>query len=115
MKASSDSSENQLMVTLCHACDKMDKIRDEFDHEGVVLHINKRMIETWDVYTALTKLVSGSITVDDRGNGTVQLINRGEFIHTTNDTYKLTTITIHPDKSEDAIPGICQHLVTGFF
>lgn len=55
------------------------------------------------MYIALTKLVSGSIKVDDRGNGTVQLINRGKFIHTTNDTYKLTTITIHPDKSEDAI------------
>jgi hypothetical protein len=90
--ASSVSSENRLMVTLCHACDTTDKIRSAFDHEGVVLHINKRMIETWYVYLALTKLVGGSIRVNDYGNGTVQLIKRGEFIHTANDTYELTTI-----------------------
>jgi hypothetical protein len=107
------SSEYRLMVTLCHACDTADKIRGAFDHEGVILHINKRMVETWYVYLALTKLVGGSIRVNDYGNGTVQLINRSEFIHTAND--ELTTIKIHPDKPEDAIAVMCPNLVTGFF
>jgi hypothetical protein len=110
------SSEYRLMVTLCHTCDTTDKIvRGAFEHEGVMLHINKRMIETWYVYLALTKLVSGSIRVNDYGNGTVQLINRSEFIPTANDTDELTTIKFHPDKPEDAIAVMCPHLVTGFF
>jgi hypothetical protein len=67
------------------------------------------------VYLALTKLVAGSIRVDDYSNGTVQLINRSEFIHTANDMYELTIIQIHPDKPEDAITVICPHLFTGFF
>jgi hypothetical protein len=60
----------------------------------MIMHINRRMIETWYVYMALTKLVGESIEVDDYGNGTIQLINRGEFIRTANDTYELTTIKI---------------------
>ncbi|KAL9634442.1 MAG: hypothetical protein Q9164_004088 [Protoblastenia rupestris] len=113
--ASSDSGGNWLMVTLCHACDRTDQIRDAFSHEGVILHINKRMIETWYVYLALTRLVDGSIRMNDDGNGTVQLVNRGKFIHNTNATYELKTIKIHPDRPEDVIPEVCQHLVTGFF
>jgi hypothetical protein len=62
--------------------------------KGMIMHINRRMIETWYVYMALTKLVGESIEVDDYGNGTIQLINRGEFIRTANDTYELTTIKI---------------------
>jgi hypothetical protein len=81
---SDESSEHELMVTLCHVCDPKDKIRSAFESEGVLFHINKRMIETWYVYLALTRLVSGSILVKDHGNGTVQLINRGEFMHTEN-------------------------------
>jgi hypothetical protein len=59
--------------------------------------------------------VGGSIKVNDYGNGTVQLINRGEFIHTADETYDLTTIKIYPDNPEDALPEMYQHLVTGFF
>ena len=53
--------------------------------------------------------------VDDYGNGTIQLLNRGEFIHTANVTYELTTIKIHPDSPEDATALMCPHLITGFF
>jgi hypothetical protein len=76
------------MITMCRTSDETDKIRNmsAFDDKG--------MIETWYVCMALTKLVGESIKVDDYGNGTIQLINRGEFIHTANYTYELTTIKI---------------------
>ena len=108
-----DRSNHELMITLCHMCDPTDKIRGTFDDEGLVIKINKRMIETWYVYAALTKLVNGAIRVEDRV-GKVQLVNRGEFIHTGKDTYELMTIEIYPDSPEDAIPAMCQHR-TGFF
>ena len=113
LMASSDSGEYRLMVTLCHTCDPMDKIRGAVDLEGVMLHINKRMIKTWCVYLAL--IVGGSIKMDEYGDGKVQVINRGEFVHSANNTYELTTIKIDPDKPEDETTVMCSHLVTGFF
>ena len=67
------SSKYRLMVTMCRTCDETDKIRkmNAFDDKGMIMHINRRMIETWYVYMALTKLVGESIKVNDYGNGTI--------------------------------------------
>jgi len=115
LMGSSDSNEHELMVTVYYACDQTDKIRGAFDHKGLIFNINKRMIETWYVYLTLRKLVNKIIRVKNYGNGTVQLINKGKFIHNGNNMYELTTINIHPDNPEGAIAVMCQHLVSGFF
>jgi len=67
------SSKYRLMVTMCRTCDETDKIRNvsAFDDKGMIMHINRRMIETWYVYMALKKLVGESIKVDDYGNCTI--------------------------------------------
>ena len=111
---SSDHCNHELMITRCHMCDPMDKIRGTIDDEGLVMNIQKRMIETWYVYVALEKLVEGSVRVKDGGFGKVQLMKRGEFIYTGNDTYELMTVEILPDSPEAAIAAMCQHR-TGFF
>jgi hypothetical protein len=60
------------------------------------------------------KLEGESVQVDDYGNFMIQLINRGEFIQATNDTYELTTIKIHLKQPLRMRPHLCPQLVTGF-
>ena len=81
----------------------------------MVVHINRRKIESWHVYTALTRLVGKSIEVNVNGDATIRLTNRDEFIESATDAFKLTTVQIHPDDPEEAIVTICPYLVTGFF
>jgi hypothetical protein len=99
------SSKHRLNVTLGRL----------HDDEGMIMHINMRMIESWYVYTALTRLVGETIEVYERGNDTIKLINRDEFIHTGRETYELTIIEIRPDEPKDANALTFPHLVTGFF
>lgn len=97
------------MVTLYYTYDSTDKIKGAFDYEGLVVNINKRIIETWYVYLTLTKLVNGSIRVKNYSNGIIQLIKKGEFIYLKNDTYELTIINFHLDYPEDANAAIYQY------
>jgi hypothetical protein len=64
---SKSGSKARLKVTYCGKCDMTDMIKkpSTFDDQGVRLSINRRMIETWYVYRALTKYAEGGIAVDD--------------------------------------------------
>lgn len=107
-----------MRVTLCRWCDGTNIIRDSstFSNQGVVMSVNRRMIETWYVYTALTKLVDGGLeVVDNDDKAVISLIDRDEFIHIDADNYELTTINIDLNDPTDAIAQTCPHLVTGFF
>ena len=110
-------SNPHLSATFCHSCDKANNIRNsnvKNDH-SMIVHINRRMVESWYVYTALTRLVGKSIEVNANGDDTIGLINRDEFIQSKTDAFKLTTVQIHPDDPEEAIANMCPYLVTGFF
>jgi hypothetical protein len=91
---------------------------------------NRRMVETWYVYTALTKLVDGDVDiVSEHNESRVSLINRDDFIHPdtfgygfgaiqnkpTTINYELTTVRIHSDNLENASAQTCRRLITGFF
>ena len=111
------SSNHRLSATFCHACDKANNVRNPNarDDYGMIMHINRRMVESWYVYTALTRLVGKSIEVNANGDDTIGLINRDEFIQSKTDAFKLTTVQIHPDDPVEAIATMCPYLVTGFF
>ena len=94
----------------------MIKKSSTFHDHGVAICISRRVIETWYVYKALTKLVEASIDVDDgHDTSTIRFINRHDFIHPKSEVYGLTTVNIHPDDPEDATAQTCPHLITGFF
>ncbi len=117
---SKNDSKALLKVTYCGKCDRADMIKKSctFDDQGVSLSINRRMIETWYVYRALIKYVGEGIEVDDDSDtsaSTISLVNKDEFNHPRNGTYKLTTVNIHPDNPEDASVETSLHLVSGFF
>ena len=116
-KKSTSGGGHRLMVTLCRKHDSTDIMRNRGAHSdsSVDIIVNRRMIETWYVYKALSKFVDGVIEVYEVAGENVRLINRDEFIHTKGDSYELTTITIHPDSPEDAFVETSPHLVTGFF
>jgi hypothetical protein len=117
---SKSSSKARLKVTYCGKCDTTDMIKKSttFADQGVRLSINRRMIETWYVYSALMKYVGGGVEVDDDNDiptSTIRLVNKDEFIHPRNGTYELTTINVHPDNPEEAFVETSPHLVSGFF
>lgn len=69
-------------VSYCRKCDGTDmtKVSGTFHDQGVAMSINRRMIETWYVYKALTKLVEAGIDVDDdHDTSTIRLIKQGRF------------------------------------
>ena len=105
-KKSVGVAKHLLRITLCRRCDHTNMLKNSntFDTDGVTLLINRRIVETWYVYTALKKLVDGDIeVVTNEDKSVIRLINRHEFIHTDADNYELTTITIDPNDPEDAI------------
>jgi hypothetical protein len=126
-KKSTSDNKHQLRVTLCRGCDGTIKIRKSGPgSKGVVMSINKRMVETWYVYTALTKLVDGDVDiVCEHNESGVSLINRDDFINPetyygygakpTTINYELTTVMIPPDNPENASAQTCPRLITGFF
>jgi hypothetical protein len=108
MKKSISGGKHQLKATLRCRCNGTNTIRSSntFNNRGVVMSINRRMVETWYVYTALKRLVDGSIDVfENYDKAVINLVNRDEFNHTNTDNYELTTINIHPDTPEEAFAG----------
>ena len=107
--------KNELMITICHTCDKENSIGNAITNQGTIKFINQRMIETWYVYQVLKKLTKASVVVKGDGNGKVRLINRSDFIHDTTDEYELTSIDISPNDEGQEIATACRHLMSGFF
>ena len=117
-KKSTDHDKHRLRLTMCRTHDSEDKIRNQSAcvETGVDVFVNRRMISTWYVYKALTKLVDGAIELDEgHGENIIRLINRDEFIHSKDGIYELTTITIYPHDPDDAIAQTHPHLITGLF
>ena len=114
---STTKSSPQLKVTLCYSCDEANNIRNTkvWNDHRMTLHIDKRMIESWYIYAALTKLMDKNIDLKASENDMIRLINRDEFSHLTAGAGGLMTVQIQLDDPKEATAIICSHLVTGFF